>query len=195
MKICSVEACDRKLKARGWCALHYGRWVKYKDINRTYPVMRKSLPIETRFWRYVVKNDDINDCWEWIGTKNPAGYGMIKQYGKINIMAHRLSYILFKGEFKKELHACHTCDNPSCVNPNHLFIGTDKDNIQDMVNKGRGKSNRGINNPAAKLKDSDIPIIRERLKSGELQWKIAKDYSITQSTVSSIKYNRSWKDI
>lgn len=94
------------------------------------------IPADIRFWKYVKKTDN---CWNWIGYINPFGYGRLSmKYMKPNvIMAHRFSYELHKGKVPKGLFVLHTCDNRQCVNPKHLWLGTQKDNLQDMSKKGR----------------------------------------------------------
>lgn len=94
---------------------------------------------EIRFWKKVdIKSQ--NECWNWIGYKNKHGYGVmaINRDGKALVYAHRLSWIINKKTEIDKLCICHKCDNPSCVNPNHLFIGTQKDNVTDMFKKKRG---------------------------------------------------------
>lgn len=83
--------------------------------------------------KYIIK--DVSGCWNWIGCKDRGGYGYVR-IGKIQIGAHRYIYTLYKGEIGDKF-VLHTCDNPSCVNPEHLFLGTQTDNMQDMISKGR----------------------------------------------------------
>jgi len=90
-------------------------------------------PIEIRFWRYVEKT---SSCWIWKGAKQPFGYGVIL-FRKKYVGAHRVSWILNEGEIPEGLSVLHHCDTPACVNPRHLFLGTQKDNIRDGIAKGR----------------------------------------------------------
>lgn len=98
---------------------------------------RPSLPVEVRFNDNKYEVNEITGCWEWKRATNNIGYGMFRWATGIMRTAHRVSYELFKGPIPKGLVVCHTCDNPKCVNPDHLWLGTMKDNHTDMVNKGR----------------------------------------------------------
>jgi hypothetical protein len=91
------------------------------------------VDLNIRFWNKVNKT---KKCWEWLATKNNKGYGRIQVNGKSRL-AHRISYGLKNGEIPRGLEVLHKCDNPLCVNPKHLFLGTHKDNLQDMAKKGR----------------------------------------------------------
>lgn len=115
-----------------------------------------------RFWEKVDRIDDDDSCWEWKGSRNPAGYG-ICTVGLRGIPAHRLSWMILHNQvIPKGFVICHRCDNPPCVRPTHLFLGSKKDNSADMIAKGRGVSQR-IN--AKEALEANKAEIREYLKS------------------------------
>jgi hypothetical protein len=94
----------------------------------------------TRFWKYVTKSDG---CWEWQGSRMPFGYGELN-INKVPQCAHRLSWELHYGPIEEGLSVLHSCDNPPCVNPAHLFLGTQSDNMRDCASKGRSRNQYSI---------------------------------------------------
>lgn len=154
--------------------------------------MRKNNTIED-FWKKVdIKGPD--DCWNWLSTKNELGYGFYRFNKKFN-KSHRLSYIFTFGEIPEGLCVCHKCDNPSCVNPNHLFLGTMKDNTQDMIKKGRAIIRKGEKHHKAKLTEEQVLEIRCLYKQGISQKDLAFKYNISIPTISQIINNILWKHI
>jgi hypothetical protein len=97
---------------------------------------RPRVPVMDRFWAFVAQGDG---CWEWTGYIRPDGYGQFGVDRSIHERAHRMAYQLTAGPIPKGIDVCHRCDNPACVRPDHLFLGTRSDNMRDMVAKGRGR--------------------------------------------------------
>ena len=158
--------------------------------------MRKDFPL--RFWSKVDK-DVPNGCWLWTGCKTRAGYGQIRiSYDVARskaVYAHILSWEMVNGPVPKGMGICHSCDNPSCINPNHLFLGTQSDNINDSVEKGRFNRPFGEKHPKAKLTEKDVIEIKSALENkyyGYLR-DLAEKYDVSRSTILSIHYHRNWK--
>jgi len=131
-------------------------------------------------WEDNFKRGEVGECWEWFGPKHRQGYGYHKQ-----TMAHRYSYQLYKGAFPKELHVCHSCDNPSCVNPDHLRVGTKSENTKDAIERGQHKI--GENSVKAKLSNIDVAIIRASLEAGISGKVLADKFNVCEATISKIK--------
>lgn len=134
-----------------------------------------------------------NGCWEWQATKNQDGYGRVKRLGKLE-SAHRVSYELYKGPFDLTKHVCHTCDNPSCVNPAHLWLGDYKSNNLDKKLKGRVKTKPfpGESHYNHKLTNLAVQAIRADTRSCS---KIAKEYGVVMATIQAVKARKTWKHI
>lgn len=153
-----------------------------------------------RFWSKV-RVGSADECWEWLGVRDAKGYGRFNvhngktwQNGAARIrFASRVAFALSAHD-PGELHVCHRCDNPACVNPRHLFLGTHQDNVADMNRKGRasGGSSPGGSNPAARLSAEQVDAIRARLEDGERQVDIAAAFGVSQSAISKIKVGRTW---
>lgn len=125
-------------------------------------------------------------CWEWKLSIRENGYARTTFKGD-NWYLHRLSYWAFIGDIPDGHDVCHKCDNRKCCNPNHLFVGTRKDNMEDAVSKGRQA--RGLALPQAKLSDEDISKILSRIHSGELYKNIAKDFNVTRHSIGRVAIN------
>jgi len=149
-----------------------------------------TTPVEQRFWEKVDKSES---CWIWKGTTYSNGYGRICVNGK-HVLAHRLSWTLTHSDIPDGFHVCHGCDTPLCVNPEHLFLGTQKDNMQDMISKGRRVNPvmpRGEYAYAAKLTREQVDYIRSSSLSVS---SLARELGVTIRTVSLIRRRITWKD-
>jgi len=151
--------------------------------------MQVQPKIAARLLSKVAKRPD--GCWQWTGCKTKTGYGQIRVGGSIEY-AHRVSYALHKGN-PGNLYVCHACDNPWCVNPDHLWLGTQQENQSDMAAKGRASA--GTHRPLARLTDACVQGIRSALSSGVRVTAVARQFGITPSIVSGIKAGRLWKSV
>jgi len=166
---------------------------------------------EKDFWKHV-KIGKENECWEWKGSKDDHGYGRVRYQGK-EYKSHRLAWILKSGS-TEDIFVCHRCDNPPCCNPNHLFLGTHQENMDDMVKKGRYGKKRNLpkgkkhwsylhpektssceKNGSAVLDRKKVLEIREKAKDGQSHRSIAKEYGVAKSTVTFIIQRKTWVNI
>lgn len=148
-----------------------------------------------RFWSRVSKTEETAACWLWIGSRLPKGYGRFYPAVKVGLYAHRVSWEIANGRPVPEgLHVMHACDNPSCVNPAHLSVGTRSDNMRDAVSKGRAKhcERFGEQAPRAKLSNADVSAIKRRLLAGEAQNDVALEFGVTRGAITHIATGRSW---
>jgi hypothetical protein len=142
-------------------------------------------PIE-RFEERFAKG---NDCWQWMNSKGSGGYGLFCFKGRLQ-GAHRVSYQLYVGDIPKGMHVCHRCDNPSCVNPSHLFLGTALDNAHDRDKKGRCQS--GENHYRAKLTEKQVKEIREKWANGARNIDLSREFGVDKRNISNIVYYHTW---
>lgn len=180
---CSIPACEDLIFRRSWCVKHYGRWQRHRNPL----TLLRVLPIKRLAKHY--KANEQTGCWEWTAALTKYGYGKFDFNGDSDI-AHRVAYKLFRGPIPKKMLVCHHCDNPICVNPKHLFLGTPKENMQDAMKKGR--MTRGNKLWSAKLNDKQV---KEILGSSELRSEIAIQYDVSWSTIDCIKKRKTWKHV
>ena len=168
-----------------------------KDLKKMWASTKhkKDKSTNERFWDRVYKlNND--ECWEWLSYKDKDGYGKfywreIKQ----SLTAHRYSWIMHFGKIKSGYEVCHHCDNSSCVNPRHLWLGTHQDNIDDMWRKGRANPLKGENHPCAKITEKNVLEIRNLLQTELTHRQIGNMYNVSKFVVSDIKRNKTWKHV
>lgn len=131
-----------------------------------------------------------NGCWEWTRGKTSAGYGAVWWGGKTEA-AHRLSYRLHRGPIPEGMYVCHSCDNPACVNPDHLWLGSLQDNHKDMMLKER--EYRGSQHHTTQITEDDVVAMRNLRASGMTPTEIANIYGLKRPMVSHICTGRNWK--
>ena len=199
----------------------------YTDRTRTShkPIVLTERDVE-RFYSKAVKSSGENSCWSWNGNIDKKGYPEFRfcHYGKSGkYRANRVSFFIHYNEDPGTALVCHTCDNPKCVNPKHLFLGTHKDNYADMANKGRNikgdlhwtkkqpekvrrgadcnlvelaKKRRGELNPKSKLTESAVKSIRQMYAAGLAdQRDLARKFNISQASVWAVVNKITWKHI
>lgn len=147
-----------------------------------------------RFWSKV----DIGapeDCWEWQASLHASGYGRFKIASYTTVMANRMALVIHTGEDRLDRFACHTCDNPRCCNPHHLYWGTHSDNMRDSFDRNRRQSidQAGSRNGAAKIDDAQLALIVERLGQGWSNKRIAEDLPIGHAMISLIRLGKMWR--
>lgn len=141
------------------------------------------------------KIDKSSSCWNW--HKDNRGYGRVSMRSVASLLAHVVSYLLHRDVIPDGLHVLHSCDNRSCVNPNHLWLGTHIQNMRDRDSKGRGAipNRKGVQVNFAKLDDNKVIEIRDCVRLGASQQQMATRFNVAVSTISAIINNKTWKHI
>lgn len=188
--ICKIDGCGNPARHMGWCRPHYRRWNRYGDPLAGGP-RHYANPEEAIAARTI--KDERTGCVEWIGSSDRRGYGQIRINGT-SMKAHRVSWAATNGPIPDGALVLHRCDNPACINPDHLFLGDHKANVDDMDAKGRrvNAQHKGSRCPGSKLSEANIPAIRADRRT---QHEIAKSYGISQSVVSKIKLHQAWAHV
>lgn len=154
------------------------------------------MNIKERLLKHIEVNK--NGCWVWTGSKNSEGYGNIqigsrKDGTRRTAKAHRVSYSVFVGDIPENHDICHKCDNQSCVNPEHLFPGTEKENVADMDAKGRRGFVLSQLHPSAKLTEKDVVEARKLREQGQSYYSLAKKYGVYRETMRQAITGKTWR--
>lgn len=141
-------------------------------------------------------------CWEWLKSTNKKGYGRVGQNCSVFLkygerLAHRISWLVYNGPIPPDACVLHKCDNPKCINPKHLFLGTIGDNNRDMHAKGRATlvRARGVEHHSHRFTEEDIKAIRTRLDNGDSHRSIARDYGVQHQSIGAIHRGQTWTHI
>lgn len=188
-RICSVDGCETAVLAKGWCEKHYARWRTHGDPTVTKKGGPVAVPLDQR---YEVNPE--TGCWEFVGYRNDDGYGMVRYRGQL-VYAHRLAGHLWKGfALDSPLFVLHSCDNPPCINPEHLREGTRADNARDMVERGRQfiPAIAGEQHWNSRLSVEDVEHIYDLVASGASQSSVARAYGVVPSVISRIVNGKAW---
>ena len=192
---CSVDGCDSEVRVKS-LSLCYKHYVRFKTHGSVEFKKCARGTLEERFWNFVDKQSD-EDCWEWKGQRLSNGYGRIALGAKKDGAegAHRVSWRLAnKQEIPAGMFVMHKCDNPSCVNPNHLSIGTPKENTQDMIAKGRKRTvaPKGDKNGKALLNEDKVRLIRSSTLSHAA---LAKQLGVSTNCIRGVRIGRTWSHV
>ena len=187
-RLCAIAYCGQPHKGLGLCNKHLLR------LRRTGTTDEWQQSLADRFWSKVDRRG-AEDCWPWTAARNEHGYGVMRPEGQRSgptIKAHRVSLMLAGVEIDGLLIR-HSCDNPPCVNPAHLSVGTPADNAADMVNRGRQA--RGSRKSVSKVTEQQVVEIRARAAAGELHRILAAEYGVSRPTISRIVNRRGWTHV
>lgn len=160
--------------------------------------MRPKASIETLKLRLLEKSipEPNTGCWLWTASHKSNGYGYMWG-GSKKEHSHRLSYSLFKGAIPSVMFVLHRCDQPACINPDHLFVGTQSDNLNDCVKKGRHRpaSLKGEVNHKSKLTDLDVEAIRSATKKPRYLYELSEKYGVSRGSICAVRNGRTWKHL
>ena len=195
MKTCSIPDCGARHKARGLCGRHLFRYYKHGDPSVN--LAPKNVPVAERISAKTDRSAGPNGCWPFSGggSKSRSGHRRMWLDGRM-VQVHRIAWELQIGKPVPDgLVVRHSCDNPQCVNPAHLLVGTISDNNQDRDERGRHVSLPGSLNGNAKLTEADVIEIRGLLVQRVSQYRIAERFGISQGLVSLIHRGKAWSHV
>lgn len=184
---CDVEGCDRPHYGKQLCRMHWER--NHLNGDPLAVQFERTDSVQTRLAK---KSQWVGGCLELTAGRDKDGYGLLS-IGRRNFRAHRLAYEAARGPIPDGMLVRHKCDNPPCINPDHLEVGYEVDNSRDKVERGR--SLRGSANPGARLNEEQVREIRSQLADGVPSVALARNYEVGQTTISRIKLGTHWRNV
>lgn len=178
---CAEIGCNKPIQSKGLCRRHYYLLVTHGD-SQVYKKVARDAPMSERFWSRVALTANDSRCWEWTGYLNPNGYGDV-WIDTVRYRAHRYAWFLIKG-YHPTLFLCHTCDNRKCVNPKHLYEGTNRDNVNDILERGNPRWMQYL--PRERYE-----AIKQALETQTIV-SVMKTFGYSEGLISAIKHNRHW---
>lgn len=194
MTACKIDGCDKPTVGRGWCNPHYRRWQATGDPGADQPIRGYRLGLHERFKRagYILTE---SGCHEWPNSKNSRGYGTLG--GDLNgptLAAHRVAWEIAHGPIPPGMGVRHICDNPPCINPEHLLLGTHQDNMDDRT--ARERQVRGTRSSKAKLTEDQVRQMRALYATGAVRKvDLAAQFGIGFSTVRQVLNRQTWRHV
>ena len=197
---CCIEGCDREEYSKGMCSVHYNRAREGRNMAAPVRQVLRGLSDADRIRAKVLVTE--SGCWEWQASRTPLGYGQMRFQGTREL-AHRASWVVFKGPIPADesaygtLGVLHRCDNPPCVNPDHLFLGDQSSNTLDSISKNRWNpdARRGCKGEAHGRAVVTEDIVREIRASTETPLQCAARYGLSIGAVRHILGRRSWRHV
>ena len=191
---CSIDGCGRPVATRGWCRAHYSRWYKHGDPYCGGPIRSySSRTFEEAFRHHMPGEPPESGCWLWTGAVDKDGYGVFQFEGR-PVRAHVAAYRLYVGAIPKGAVVRHGCDRVPCCQPKCLTIGTQKQNIQDKVERGRQAIGERIGT-ALLTADQVREIRRAYAAGGTTQGALAELFGVSRPTIQAIVLRRNWKHV
>lgn len=190
-KACSVELCERDAHARGWCSKHYSAWLAHGNPLGCNRMLSGTVEERLRHHGWEVT---ASDCWEFKMKPMASGHCRMMIDGK-PILVHRLAYELWVAPIPEGLLVRHKCDNPPCMNPDHLEPGTHQDNRDDVMLRGNPIFKRGEDHYAAILDEDKVRSIRSLYANGSRQTELSKMFGVSNGAIRKVVHRISWKDV
>ena len=191
MRVCSVPGCSTVVRARGLCNKHYVRLRKHGSTEYVTPGTRAGEA--KRFLEDAIKSS-TDACIEWPFHRNRQGYGRLSLDGRCE-GAHRAVLLRIVGQPAPNQEACHSCANPSCINPRHLRWDTRKANMADRRRHGNQSSRKGGNNGRAILTADDVRVVLRELAAGTTAAELGRRFGVSRDAIYKIKIGKNWSHI